>query len=273
MSIRSKLLFSFLSITLLILILFAVRQFFSVKEADLVKEIVLDHEISAQLSGLSSAAQKIRRYEKEYFIYVQTPKKRNKYAGEFADASSEISQYISRLKSIYSQTGKRNALAKLLEWERATNFYTTGFSKLNRQVQDGKIKGVIEANQAIQEYKNAFRVVLSGTAAEIKNQYQLATLKAQRIQQYQDTSSLVFIVIGILSLAVALIMSYQVPAGIVKPLKRLTDIANGISKGKVNESVDVRGSIEIEDLAKSINRLQAATVGLLKRVQAAKARN
>lgn len=270
MSIRSKLLFSFLFMTLLIVILFATRHFFSIKEDSLIREIVLEHEISTHLSGLSTAAQKIRRYEKEYFIYVQNPEKRNKYASEFSEALEEINNHITELKTVYTRSNKNTALTILSEWKNATDYYANGFDTLNKQVQNNEIKGVLEANNAIQNYKNRFRVVLSGTTESIQNQYELATFKAERIKRYQDTSSLIFAVIAAISVLVALVMSFLVPAGIVKPLKQLTDIANGISKGKVNDSVEVKGSIEIEDLAKSIRRLQSATLGLLKRLQTAK---
>ena len=73
--------------------------------------------------------------------------------------------------------------------------------------------------------------------------------------------------LAILSLALSLFMSIQVPASIVKPLKKMTLVANAISKGQLNDAVDIRGSAEIEDLAGSIKRLQTATLGLLKRLQ------
>lgn len=267
MSIRSKLLFSFITISALIMTLFAVRQYFSLKEAELVRELIVDHEISMQLSGLSTAAQKIRRYEKEYFIYVQNPQKRAKYAGEFADAYTEIETYIRRLQEIYSANRRDSELTKLKTWQTATRYYANGFDQITDAVESGLITGVLEANAAIQKYKNEFRVVLSGTEISIRNQYQQASAKSDRIRQYQGTAALIFMVIAIVSLGLSLIMSVSVPASIVKPLQKMTMVANAISKGQLNDSVDVKGSAEIEDLAKSIKRLQAATLGLLKRLQ------
>jgi nitrogen fixation/metabolism regulation signal transduction histidine kinase len=270
MSIRAKLFISFMTISVLILTLFVVRQYFSVKEAELVRELVVDHEISVQLSGLSAAAQKIRRYEKEFFIYVQNPKKRAKYAGEFADANAEIESYIKRLQGIYSANRRDGELAKLQTWQKATRFYAGGFGQITDAVENGTITGVLEANAAIQKYKNDFRVVLSGTEQSIRNQYQLATAKSDRIGDYQYTAALVFMVIAVLSLSLSVFMSIQVPASVIKPLKKMTMVANAISKGQLNDSVDIKGSAEIEDLASSIKRLQTATLGLLKRLQHAR---
>ena len=270
MSIRAKLLSSFLFLTLLIVIQFVTSQFFAVKENELIREIVIEHEISAQLSGLSSAAQKIRRFEKEYFIYVQDSIKREKYFKEFGEAKDEINGYISRLKQIFSKSRKASQISVLSVWEIATKIYTDGFENLNQRVKDGEITEVLQANTAIQEPKNKFRVVLSGTAESIENQYQLAETKAERITQYKSTSSMISIVVSGISVIVALLVSFQVPASIVKPLKQLTDIANSISKGQVNQSIEISGSREIVNLARSIERLQVATLGLLKRVQSAK---
>ncbi len=270
MSIRFKLLLSFLFITFLIVTLFVIRQYFSIKENNLLHEIVLEHEISTLLSGLSTAAQKIRRYEKEYFIYVQNPTQRKKYIGEFLEAQEEINQFFLALKTIYTRSNKKSALTTLSEWEVATKHYMSGFATLNERVKNGKIVGVIEANNAIQEYKDKFRVVLLGTTDSIQKQYELATGKAERIKQYQNTSSLIFGLISMISVIVALIISFLIPASIVKPLTQLTNMANGISKGTTSDLGEIKGSAEIEELAKSIIRLQSSTLGLLKRLQTVK---
>lgn len=273
MSIRAKLFFSFLFISLMILALFVVRQYYSVKEAGLVREIVLDHRISAQLAGLSSAAQKIRRYEKEFFIYVSNPEKRNNYASEFNDANLEINQFLEELISVYATYHYNTSTIALADWAQATKYYTDGFRVLVDKVNAGQINNVVEANNAIQEYKNRFRVVLSGTEKAINQQYQLAAEKAVQIEQYQATASKMFIAISISSFLIALFMTFFIPASIVKPLRQLTDIAEGISKGHVRQSTNVKGSIEIENLSRSINRLQTATLGLLKRIQANRTHN
>ncbi len=270
MSIRSKLFFSFLFLALMIVAMFSVRYYFSIKENELIREIVLEHEISTQLSGLSTAAQKIRRYEKEYFIYVNNPGKREKYAGEFSEARAEINLYTSRLKTIYTWSNKKDGLKVLSDWEEAINYYGDGFEALNQRVIRQEISDVQDANKAIQDYKNRFRVVLSGTAQSIHEHYKIAADKAELIKKYQNTSAFIFGIISAISVLLALFMSFMVPASIVKPLKQLTKIAEGISKGKMGNVDEVKGSIEIENLAKSIKRLQTATLGLLKRLQKGK---
>ena len=208
--------------------------------------------------------------EMRYLLDLSRDLKRAKYAGEFADANAEIESYIKRLQGIYSVNRRDSELAKLQTWQKATRFYAGGFGQITDAVDSGTITGVLEANAAIQKYKNEFRVVLSGTEQSIRNQYQLATAKSDRISDYQYTAALVFMVIAVLSLSLSVFMSVQVPASVIKPLKKMTMVANAISKGQLNDSVDIRGSAEIEDLAGSIKRLQTATLGLLKRLQHAR---
>ena len=81
---------------------------------------------------------------------------------------------------------------------------------------------------------------------------------------------MIFIVVATTSVIVALIMAFQVPASIARPLKQLTDIANRISKGEVDQHIKISGSHEIVTLAKSIERLQVATLGLLRRLQSSR---
>ncbi len=267
MSIRSKLLISFLFLTLLLLTHFIIGYYFTQREHDLVKEMANEHNISHQLSQLAILAQKIRRYEKEYFIYLQNTPKRRKYFKDFSDARNEINNILSGLKNTYSKLGKKLDLNRLAAWKISTLSYTAGFEKINEEVMNGIITDVAEANGAIKESKNNFRSVLSGSMDAIDESFRSSKNKAKLIQDFGATSSLISSSIALISVFIGLVMAFQVPASIIRPLKELSEVANSISKGNLNEKVDIVGSPEIVDLSKSIQRLQTATLGLLKRVQ------
>ncbi|MBT3205330.1 MAG: HAMP domain-containing protein [Gammaproteobacteria bacterium] len=270
MSIRSKLLISFLFLTLLLLTHFIIGYYFTQREHDLVKEMANEHNISHQLSQLAISAQKIRRYEKEYFIYLQNTPKRRKYFKDFSDARNEINNILSSLKNTYSKLGKKLDLNRLAAWKISTLSYTAGFEKINEEVMNGIITDVAEANGAIKESKNKFRSVLSGSMDAIDESFRSSKNKAKLIQDFGATSSLISSSIALISVFIGLVMAFQVPASIIRPLKELSEVANSISKGNLNEKVDIVGSPEIVDLSKSIERLQTATLGLLKRVQITK---
>lgn len=267
MSIRTKLLYSFLLLTLLLVIHFISSFYLSQREHDLVKEMVVEQNISHQLSRLSIVAQKIRRYEKEYFIYVQSPSKRNQYYKEFSEAKVEINNVLSGLKRTYSKNEKNAELNQLVAWEISTLAYTDGFNKVHLDVVDGLITDVIQANTAIKKSKNKFRSVLSGSSNAIEDSFRRARLKADLIREFSKTSLLVSMVITIFSVVIGLVIAFQVPASITRPLQELSEVVTSISKGELNEKVDVKGSPEIVDISKSIGRLQKATLGLLKKSQ------
>lgn len=270
MPIRTKLLFSFLLLTILILVQFVVSYYFSQKEYELVQQIIREHDISNQLSGLAQAAQKIRRYEKEYFIYVQNEEKRDKYFESFQKTRQEINRFIALLKKKYPSANQGRQQRILAEWSEITEFYASGFEKVHEQVLSGEISGIIEANAAIKDAKNRFRVVLSGSRDEINQQLKRAKSEANQVYQYLDRSSLIFTVVTDVSILIGLFISFQVPRSIARPIKELTEISDNISKGRMNKPVKVSGSREIEELAKSIERLRVATQGLLKRLQMVK---
>ncbi|MDJ0834372.1 MAG: hypothetical protein QNJ69_12690 [Gammaproteobacteria bacterium] len=272
MTVRAKLTFSFLFMTMLMLVLFATEQFISSKQSTLVQQMVTEHEISAQLVGLSSAAKQIKLYENEYIAHVDNPTMREIYAGQFNDTATEISQFLAKLRKMYAQSGKTSSLNVLAVWETSSLFYTNGFNEVHQKVMAGKITGSSRTRSAIAEFNKGFKAVDNGTAAAIEEQYKLAATKADNITGFQRDSFSIFLTVSGICLALALIMSYWVPASVTKPIRYLTKIAHHISKGKVDEDILIGGSAEYKDLGKSMQRLQITTDGLMQRVKKAKPR-
>ncbi len=272
MTVRAKLTFSFLFMTTLMLVLFATEQFISSKESSLVQQMVTEHEISAQLVGLSSAAKQIKLYENEYITHVDNPTMREIYAGQFNDTASEISQFLARLKKMYTRSGKTAALNVLAVWETSSLFYTNGFNEVHDKVMAGKVNGSSRARAAIAEFNKGFTAVDNGSAAAIVEQYKLAANKADSITGFQRDSASIFMTVGGICLVLALVMTYWIPASVTKPIRYLTKIAHHISKGKVDENIFIGGSEEYQDLGKSMQRLQITTDGLMQRVKNAKSK-
>ena len=272
MTVRAKLTFTLLFMTMLMLVLFTTEQFISSKQTSLLQQMVMEHEISAQLVGLSSAAKQVKRYEKEYITHVDNPTMREIYAGQFNDTGSEISQFIAKLKKMYAQSGKTTALNRLATWETSSLFYINGFNEVHRKVMGGKITGSARAASAIAEFNKGFKAVDNGTAGAIVEQYKLAATKADNITGYQRDSASIFFTVAGVCVLLGLILSYWVPASVSKPIRYLTEMAHHISKGKVDDDILVGGSAEFKDLGKSMQRLQITTDGLMQRVKNAQAK-
>jgi methyl-accepting chemotaxis protein len=267
MQIRTRLLVSFLLLTMLIVLQFVFSSYVTQQQDSLVRQMVHEHEISHRLSGLASAAQKIRRYEKEYFIYVADENRRSHYFSEFQSAKSEIEGYLRGLRMIYTVDANDTELSRLGAWQDATAFYADRFENIHRDVSAGKITSSFAANTAIAEGKNRFRQVLTESHAAIDQQLVDARANSDMIFAYKADSSTLFALISAISVLFGLFISFQVPRSICKPVRELTELADGISKGRINVPVKITGSREIEDLSKSIERLRIAVRGLLLRVQ------
>lgn len=267
MPIRTRLLVSFLLLTVLIVLQYLYSSYAARQQDELVRQMVHEHEISNRLSGLAQAAQKIRRFEKEYFIYVADADKRAHYFAEFQSARQEIEGFLASLRVIGATGSNDSELQQLRAWQAATAFYVAEFEKVDRQVSSKRISSVAAANAAIADGKNRFRSVLTGTGEAIDQQLLQARANAERIFAYKENSSTLFTLLSTISVLLGLIISFQVPKSICNPVRRLTELADGISKGRINVPVKVTGNREIEELSKSIERLRVAVRGLLLRVQ------
>jgi len=267
MQIRTRLLVSFLLLTVLIVLQFVFSSYVAQQQDALVRQMVHEHEISNRLSGLALAAQKIRRYEKEYFIYVADEARRSHYFSEFQSARSEIDSYLRALRMIYSVAANEVERQRVGAWQDAADFYADQFDNIHRDVNTGKITTPFAANAAIAEGKNRFRQVLTDSHAAIDQQLELARANSDAIFAYKADSSMLFVLLSAISVLFGLFISFQVPRSICKPVRELTELADGISKGRINVPVKVTGSREIEELSKSIERLRVAVRGLLLRVQ------
>jgi len=267
MSISRKLYYSFLLLTVFLLVQFAVNFYFNQKKQDLVDSMVTEHEISSHLAALAIAAQKIRRFEKEYFIYVNNPPKRQHYFEEFIDAQHQINNLLQNLKSDFRHSAKKSQESQLLAWELSTQVYGKAMAQINQSVKQGRLQTVQDANAAIKSGKNKFRVVLEGSEQAIEEALRLSRSKAEMIRLINRQSLMVSALLLLFSVIIGLIMAKAVPASVVKPLQQLAQAADRISKGHINEPVNVTGSAEISNLAQSIERLQNATFNLIKRVQ------
>ncbi len=267
MSIRRKLFYSFPLLSLFFVIQFGISFYFSQQQQLLVKSMEDEHGISSQLSKLAITAQKIRRFEKEYFIYVDNPVRRQQYYTEFTQARQLISQLLGNLKLTFKRIGRQHLKSRMVAWDLATAAYVSKMDEIHNLVLAGKITRIVDANNAIKSAKNKFRAVLEGSKQAIEDSYRLTREKAQRVRELQNTSLKFSALMLLISVLAGLVVAVVVPDSIARPLRELTEAAQRISKGRINEPVQVDGSAEIADLSRSLQRLQNATFNLIKRAQ------
>ncbi|MFZ3058620.1 MAG: HAMP domain-containing protein [Candidatus Methanoperedens sp.] len=92
-----------------------------------------------------------------------------------------------------------------------------------------------------------------GTFVDKTQEETSSSLKVAQESGNRTTSVTIYAIV--LSLLIALVVSFVVAKKITDPVKQLTNVANKVSKGDMTEKVEVSSSDEIGDLAESFKRM------------------
>ncbi len=94
LSVRSKLTIVFSIFFVVLIAQFALVYYFSNTSAALISRTIQAHEQSNALTRLAIEGQKLRRYEKEFFIYADNPERRAKYSSEWNDSYGKLKEQV-----------------------------------------------------------------------------------------------------------------------------------------------------------------------------------
>lgn len=85
---------------------------------------------SSELSQLAVLAQQVRRYEKEYFVYVGNEEKRNGYVKEWTDTSDKITNLLRTMTANKGAAFAKSDLTAIANWTSASEFHTSEMLKI-----------------------------------------------------------------------------------------------------------------------------------------------
>jgi methyl-accepting chemotaxis protein len=85
---------------------------------------------SSQLTDLAVLAQQVRRYEKEYFVYVGNEERRNGYIKEWTGTSDKITKLLGTMKTNADGAFSDDDTAKVANWQSAADFYSAEMKKI-----------------------------------------------------------------------------------------------------------------------------------------------
>ena len=77
----------------------------------------------------------------------------------------------------------------------------------------------------------------------------------------------IFYVLILLALLVLLLVIYFYSRSVIRPILRLSDVADRISMGELDTSIDVKATGEVGVLAESIERMQFSVKAAIERLQ------
>jgi hypothetical protein len=135
-------------------------------------EQAVTHNFAAAnlLSKLQIQAERMRRYEKEMFIYAAVPDKRAKYMKDFDDAYTKLLDLQNQAMATQHKGFNDADRAEVTKWSAATTFYTGEFRRAATTAEvastpEQKAELTIKLNNDIGPGKDRFRTVLEGASA------------------------------------------------------------------------------------------------------------
>jgi HAMP domain-containing protein len=261
---------------------------------------------SSQLGELSVLAQQVRRYEKEYFVYVGNAERRENYIKEWSGMSDKITKLLSTMRTNTDKAFNESDIGKIGNWASAAEFYGSEMRKIFGSVNDQAAKiasaaivpavassapavtkastavaatvaavaptpamfSAVEVNTMITAGKDRFSGVLIKGATEMTAEKTKQTLALADVAT-QGFNQLLLAVLGTVAVGIliALALIFTLPNAVTNPLKTLTDLVDNISKGKLDDKVDTGGVAEFDGLAKALERLRLGQQALVARMR------
>lgn len=243
---------------------------------------------SSELSQLAVLAQQVRRYEKEYFVYVGNEEKRNGYVKEWTDASNKITNLLRTMSANEGSAFTNSDLQEVANWTIASDFYSSEMLKIFDTVRSvnntaapaatlaatpataatSNMLTPVQVNDMIKEGKTRFSDVL------IKGVSAMSSEKTKATLALSDTANSSFekLLFGVLlTVAVGVLLSaflmLTLPKAVTDPLAVLTKSVDNISKGNLDIKVDGGGIKEFDGLSIALERMRLGQQALVARMR------
>jgi HAMP domain-containing protein len=145
-----------LNISMALLILFFLAQagavtWFVAEQREQVSEKVNQNTLaSSELAELSTLAQQVRRYEKEYFVYVGNEEKRNGYIKEYSDTSARITKLIETMVANKNGAFNKLEVQEINRWRDANTFYASEMNRIFETVRKMQVDVTLQAQTQAQ---------------------------------------------------------------------------------------------------------------------------
>jgi methyl-accepting chemotaxis protein len=288
-----------LSIMLAVLILqFALGQVLDrMAQAKVNTAVTKNFAAADQLAELGAASQQIRRYEKEYFIYVNDDTGRTKYRGEWTGTFNKLKTNLGAMQANKDGVFSSQDTTAFQSWMNALEFYGKEFNTIMTRADAGTIvppapvvevaqplakvtpapvvaaapdlsKATKLANDMIGPGKDKFREVLDGTEKMRKAKLVESAANVTEIRKLFGISAYVSLGIFLVGLILAIYLMISIPNAVKKPIEEFVEIADRISKGDTKRAVEANVASEFDGLTKALDRLRIAQSGLLDKIRA-----
>jgi len=212
---------------------------------------------TAEIGAVSTDLQKLRRFEKEYFIYVASPEKRRVYDADVRKEISTVTENLTRmgLNREHRYTAPETETFKA--WERDLAFYSSEFVRITNQVETGSITTTAAANAAIGPGKDRLKAMLDGTEKDGAERQKAAIENARTLNENRKLTSMLFTITTLLAIIAGLASLIMLRVTIVRPLEEMADVAQRVSKGEVGVLFPRQNTPEFALLSDALERLRS----------------
>ncbi len=268
MTIRTKLLMGFGLLLLFMIGQAAVTYYYMRKSTGLAEEAISrDFSTSLAVARAAIEGQKLRRFEKELFIYAADQRRLKYYEDwktSFDSLKAMLIQMANDKSGIWSDADRQD----IARWNNALDEYGRGFNHVVAEINNGALTRTVDANVAIKDAKDAFAVLLTGTEQAREAKYQRAALSAVQIGDNARIINLVVLATSVGGVILAISLLIVVPGSIAKPIEMLTQAAERMSLGDLSRAIVAGRSQEFQKLADTLERLRISQKALIDRLKA-----
>ncbi len=258
---------------------------------------------TSELGSLAVLAQQVRRYEKEYFVYVGNKTKRDSYEGEWRDAMDKIDATLVRMKTGMNGAFGPGDIGKVVAWRDASTFYAAEMEKIFRTVTQRatKVQADLDAaavpapatkpglknsapapaeqialtefrstevNDMIKPGKDRFSAELIKGVAAMDAEKTTATLALVDVAEKMFNQVLMGVMITVaIGIIVALLLSVSLPKIVSRTIDSLSDAVQNMSLGNLQHPYESGGVTEFSKLAEALNRMRLGQQALIERLQ------
>jgi methyl-accepting chemotaxis protein len=292
MSISRKIKFGFGVLLALLGTQFVVQQMLAYAIQSRVNTAITQNFAAADaLAEITSIAQQLRRFEKEYFIYVNDQSGRAKYRKEWTDAYDKLSDNLAKMAANAGGEFGAGDVTAFSNWMLALKFYGDEFKSIMDKAEAGTILSAAVvagdgkkdaaplpaanisqatriANDMIGRGKDRFKEVLDGAQTLRKEKSIASAQSVTEIRTFFSIATVITFAVFFFGLIVAIYLITILPRTVRQAIDGFVGIADKMSKGDLKQVIQAEGVIEFHALAKALERLRVAQAGLLERVRA-----
>lgn len=274
----------------------------SVTKDEVVETAKRNTQASSQLTELAVLAQQIRRYEKEFFVYVADADRRGKYVGEWTGTFEKMTQLIATLRSNPADAFSVADLGEIANWSAANDFYGLEMRRIFKAVDDQAVRveefntrqgavsvqsqgaadgaslaaltpavvmfSPIEVNGQISAGKDRLSGVLIKGVAAMSKEKTRQTLSLAEVAEGGFNKVFYGVVATVaVGVLVALSLMVSLPKAVTAPLVQLTKAVENLSTGQLDKKIDVGSVTEFAGLAVALERLRIGQQALVARMR------